>query len=271
MAENEKTNISHSQTHINSYRLKIYRVLKPTSNGIKSKIQNERSRTLFYAYGDFCSDVLILKKSIRQYLCNFGAHERSLKSRNTLAYVWFGLLDNHQTPDFIHLVVCLEESIFKLLSPWLQKTKWQYQYEHPSLYLVFSIQWRRIVAFSKYFRLNWHRLARQHFQSLKMVINSKFKIPNARELFKSLKNARSQWKLKTSMQKWCYLYGIGRAALDFIRIPLMNDVSHVHWFTYCLITYMTCSHYVQSHITHIMENCKWSPHHRLALHSYLSA
>lgn len=68
-----------------------------------------------------------------------------------------------------------------------------------------------------------------------MVLNSKFNIPNARELFKSLKNAKSEWKLKTPMQKWCYFYGIGKYVYRVLRLPIFNDVNHVHWFAYFLI------------------------------------
>lgn len=70
-----------------------------------------------------------------------------------------------------------------------------------------------------------------------MAANSKFKIPNARELFQSLKNSRSEWESKTPMQKWCCFYGIGRAAYGFIRIPLLNDVNHVHWLSYSVLGY----------------------------------
>lgn len=72
-----------------------------------------------------------------------------------------------------------------------------------------------------------------------MIINSKFNIPNIRELFRSLKNARAEWKQKTPMQKWCYFYSIGKGAFGVLRMPLMNDIYHVHWFAYFLLTYMT--------------------------------
>lgn len=72
---------------------------------------------------------------------------------------------------------------------------------------------------------------------LKMVLNPKFKIPNALELFKSLKNARSDWKSKTPMQKWCCMYGIARAVYRFLRMPLMNEVDRVHWLAYLMTAY----------------------------------
>lgn len=70
-----------------------------------------------------------------------------------------------------------------------------------------------------------------------MVVNSKFKIPNTRELFTGLKNARGEWKLKTPLQKWCYFFGIGRAAYGLGYIPLMVDVNNVHWLRYSAFVY----------------------------------
>ena len=67
-----------------------------------------------------------------------------------------------------------------------------------------------------------------------MAVNSKFKIPNARELLKSFKNARAGWKLKTPMQKWCYFYSFGRTAYGSVRVSILNDVHKVHWFGYCV-------------------------------------
>ena len=70
-----------------------------------------------------------------------------------------------------------------------------------------------------------------------MALNSKFKIPNGLELLKSLKNARAAWKLKTPMQKWCYFYALGKEAFRIIRVPLLNDVHHVHWFAFAVVVY----------------------------------
>lgn len=61
-----------------------------------------------------------------------------------------------------------------------------------------------------------------------MVVSSKFKIPTGRELLKSLNNARGEWAIKTPLQKWCYLYGIGRAAFGIMRVPTMTNINH--WF-----------------------------------------
>lgn len=64
-----------------------------------------------------------------------------------------------------------------------------------------------------------------------MVLNTKFKIPPALELFKSIPKAKHDWKLKTPMQKWCCFYGIGRVAYNVTRIPLFREnINDVHWF-----------------------------------------
>lgn len=66
----------------------------------------------------------------------------------------------------------------------------------------------------------------------------KVKIPDSRELFESFKNARTEWSLKTPLQKWCYFYGIGRASYRFIHMSLMNDVNNTHWFGYFTMVYV---------------------------------
>lgn len=70
-------------------------------------------------------------------------------------------------------------------------------------------------------------------------MNSKLKIPNARELFKSFKNARSEWRSKTPMQKWCYFYGLGKAPFGLVRIPLLNNVNDAHWFSRMFFVYQS--------------------------------
>lgn len=73
----------------------------------------------------------------------------------------------------------------------------------------------------------------------KMILNSKFNIPNVCEIFISLKNARHEWKSKTPMQKWCYFYGISKAVYRLTCFSLFNDLNHVHWFAYFIFEYMT--------------------------------
>lgn len=71
----------------------------------------------------------------------------------------------------------------------------------------------------------------------KLVVNSNFPIPTFFELLKSIKNAKAEWKTKTPFQKWCYFYGIGKAAYGLVKMPNLHDVTHVHWFAYCTFGY----------------------------------
>lgn len=71
-----------------------------------------------------------------------------------------------------------------------------------------------------------------------MVVNSEFKIPTARELFKSFKNPRGEWKLKTPMEKWCYAYSFGRVSYAILRVSLLNDVNRVHHFGKFVLVYV---------------------------------
>lgn len=70
-----------------------------------------------------------------------------------------------------------------------------------------------------------------------MALNLEFKTLSVLELFKRIKNAKDEWKLKTPMQKWCYFYSMGKVPLGLLRIPLMNDVNRVHWFAYFYLVY----------------------------------
>ena len=81
----------------------------------------------------------------------------------------------------------------------------------------------------------------QHIKNrFKMVLNSTFKIPTPLELLKSIPNAKQNWKLKTPMQKWCYLYSIGKIPYDFVRVFIFKEnVHHVHWFNYFLQVYLS--------------------------------
>lgn len=78
----------------------------------------------------------------------------------------------------------------------------------------------------------------QFFAFVQMALNSKFRIPSARELFKSIPNAKRDWKLKTPFEKWCYLYGIGKAPLHVLRVPAYKEnINDVHWFAYLVYLY----------------------------------
>lgn len=73
-----------------------------------------------------------------------------------------------------------------------------------------------------------------------MMLNAKFKVLKAWELMKSMPRARREWRLKTPMQKWCYLYSIGKAACDLVCMPAFQEnVENIHWFGYFFLVYLT--------------------------------
>lgn len=69
--------------------------------------------------------------------------------------------------------------------------------------------------------------------STDMVLNSKFKLLSVRDLLESIPSAKREWKWKTPMEKWCYLYSIGKLACDLMHVAVFQeDVTNIHWFGY---------------------------------------
>lgn len=66
-----------------------------------------------------------------------------------------------------------------------------------------------------------------------MPLNKKLKIPTTREMLNSIGHARQQWSGKTPFQKWCYMYGIGKAAMGIIKKPIFREDQRIkHWMAY---------------------------------------
>lgn len=65
-----------------------------------------------------------------------------------------------------------------------------------------------------------------------MAPNKKLVIPTGRELLKSIRNIRADWKMKSPLQKWCYLYGIGRASCTVMILPVFEGDQTLHWLAY---------------------------------------
>lgn len=70
-----------------------------------------------------------------------------------------------------------------------------------------------------------------------MALNLEFKTLNAHELLASVKDIKNEWKTKTPMEKWCYYYSMAKVPFGLMRIPIMNDVNHVHPFCYFYLLY----------------------------------
>lgn len=85
-----------------------------------------------------------------------------------------------------------------------------------------------------------------------MIINQKFNVPTTRELFKCLMNRR-EWKLKSPLQKWLHLYGIGKSLCKVIKMKVYEEDQTLCWFSYYPLFYLvvhvilvvyTTAHYI---------------------------
>lgn len=56
------------------------------------------------------------------------------------------------------------------------------------------------------------------------MYNKKCIIPTVRELYRSVRTIQVDWNLKTPLQKWCYLFGIGRAPFILPVVPVFESV-----------------------------------------------
>lgn len=71
-----------------------------------------------------------------------------------------------------------------------------------------------------------------------MVLNQKLEIPSTRELIKITIN-RSQWNSRTPLQKWYYLYGIGRTFLVPTGYKVFEEDQTLPWYSYFTPAYIT--------------------------------
>lgn len=70
-----------------------------------------------------------------------------------------------------------------------------------------------------------------------MILNEKFDVPSLAELLE-IPAARTTWHSKTPLQKWGYLYGIGRVSLNFLGFPIFRDDPSLYWFSYVFFVCM---------------------------------
>lgn len=74
-------------------------------------------------------------------------------------------------------------------------------------------------------------------KSWKMPLNRNLNVPTTWQLFECLKNWRD-WNLKSPLQKWLHLYGIGRALCNVIKMTPYNEDQTLSWFAYYPLFYM---------------------------------
>lgn len=71
-----------------------------------------------------------------------------------------------------------------------------------------------------------------------MVFNKKLSIPTTFELIKMVINLNT-WKLKSPLQKWSYLYGIGRSLCIPLKMTAYQEDQTLSWFSYYPILYVS--------------------------------
>lgn len=52
---------------------------------------------------------------------------------------------------------------------------------------------------------------------------NRFRVPTWREILKRIPNARMDWAQKKPLQKFVYLYGIGRMGADTAALPIFRE------------------------------------------------
>lgn len=95
-----------------------------------------------------------------------------------------------------------------------------------------------------------------------MVSNKKFVIPSARELLR-MSMRKKDWNNLTPLQKWCYLYGIGRASLEPVGYTAFSEDQTIHWNAYLIVSfvvfYAIFATYTAVYYTSRGEITKWLP------------
>lgn len=71
-----------------------------------------------------------------------------------------------------------------------------------------------------------------------MISNRNFKVPTTRELFKCVIN-RKEWRSKSPLRKWSYLYGIGKSLCKVIKMPPYEEDQTLCWFAYFPVFYVS--------------------------------
>lgn len=66
-----------------------------------------------------------------------------------------------------------------------------------------------------------------------MELNKKLKIPGVRELIQITIN-RKEWHLRTPLQKFSYLYGIGKACTSPTGFTVFQDDQKIVWYSYVI-------------------------------------
>lgn len=113
------------------------------------------------------------------------------------------------------------------------------------------IVWKMIVMFLS---LLWMKLGGSRKLSLKMKLDQNLRIPKPFELIKLTYGGNHELSKKTPLEKWCYLYGIGRMFISPIGYTIFEDDQTLHWkskttpiicIAYVLLSVHTAFHYIK--------------------------
>lgn len=72
---------------------------------------------------------------------------------------------------------------------------------------------------------------------MKMKISEKSAIPTFLDLVKMMPTIRRDWYLKTPLEKWCFLYGIGKFSCDSVDLAVFRDDQTLSLYSYFVLMY----------------------------------
>lgn len=88
----------------------------------------------------------------------------------------------------------------------------------------------------------------------KMILEQNLRIPKPFELIKLTYGKNHELSSKTPLEKWCYLYGIGRMFMAPIGYTIFEDDQTLRWYskttpifciTYVLLSVNTAFYYIE--------------------------
>lgn len=69
-----------------------------------------------------------------------------------------------------------------------------------------------------------------------MVLNKVLKIPSTLEILKTIVS-KDEWKSKSPLQKWSFLYGIGRSCIKLIQFKIYEEDQTLNWYSFFSVYY----------------------------------
>lgn len=73
---------------------------------------------------------------------------------------------------------------------------------------------------------------------IRMVLKPNFNVPTTRELI-SILMSLEKWKLKTPLQKWTHLYGVGTSLCNVLKVTCFTEDQTLCWYSYYPLVYVS--------------------------------